>query len=155
MCRYSSMGREYTRASFLSVNATSAWDPEVHCQNAQLVKSNDGVLLPFRSTTCARTTLPALLPHSTFATRSFARSARHRAHFAPTMRSRHRTRSSWVFGDGLYSRATERWALSALHGAPVCASSTNVPEFRGCGTPSTSDGEEEIDHTPLPPRTSV
>jgi len=73
----------------------------------------------------------------------------------PTMRSRHRTLSSGGFGDGLDSRATLRWALSALHDAPVCASSTNVPVLRGASTLSASDGAEEIDHTPLSPRASV
>jgi hypothetical protein len=121
--------------------------------SAKLIKSNDEI--PFRSTTCARTTLPTLWSHSTLATRSFQKSAKHRAPFAPTMRSRHLTLSSMAFGDGLKSSAAVRWALSALHGAPVCASSTNIPEFRGAGTPSTSDGAEGIDHIPLSSRASV
>ena len=117
--------------------------------------SNDGMSLPFRSTTCARTTLPAFWPHSTLAIRSSPRSAKHRAPFTPTMRSRHRIVSSEACEDALDSSATARWALSALHGAPVCALSTNVPAFRGVGTPSTSDGVEGIDHIPLSPRTRV
>jgi hypothetical protein len=120
---------------------------------AKFIKSND--VIPFRSTTCACTTLPTLWSHSTLATRSFQKSAKHRAPFAPTMRSRHRTLSSGAFEDGLKSRAAVRWALSALHGAPVCASSTNILEFRGAGTPSTSDGTDGIDHIPLSSRASV
>jgi hypothetical protein len=123
------------------------------CQSARLIKSNDEI--PFRSTTCARTTLPTLWSHSTLATRSFQKSARHRAPLAPTTRSRHRTLSSGAFGDGLKSSAAVRWALSALHGTPVRASSTKIPEFRGAGTPSTSDGAEGIDHVPLSSRASV
>jgi len=117
------------------------------------MKSNDEI--PFRSTTCARTTLPTLLPHSTLATRSLQKPAKHRAPFAPTMRSRHCTLSSGAFGDALKSSATVRWALSALHGTPVCASSANIPGFRGAGTPSTSVGGEGIDHIPLLSRATV
>jgi hypothetical protein len=154
VCRCSSIGREYTRPLCLSVNTTSAQDPgSTLCQSAMLIKSNDEI--PFRSTTCARTTLPTLWSHSTLATRSFQKSAKHRAPFAPTMRSRHRTLSSGALGDSLKSSAAVRWALSALHGAPVFASSTNNPEFRGAGTPSTSDGKEGIDHVPLSFRASV
>ena len=154
VCRCSNIGREYTRPSCLSVNTTRAQDPgSTLCQNAKLIQSNDEI--PFRSTTCARTTLPTLWSHSTLATRSFQKSAKHRAPFAPTMRSRHRTITSGAFGDRLKSSAAVRWALSALHGAPVCASSTNIPEFRGAGTPSTSDGTAGIDHVPLSSRANV
>jgi len=113
MCRCSSIGREYMSISCLSVNTTSAQDPgSTLGQSAKLMKSDDEI--PFHSTTCARTsTLPTLLPHSTLATRSLQKPAKHRAHFAPTMRSRHRTLSSGAFGDALKLSATVRWALSA------------------------------------------